>query len=102
MMRKIAIVGAFLAGLAGLCMSICGGGFFVTMAYDSARNIFQSGRPDQLIGMLLFLAIPAGFAVGGVGLATSFILYLVSPSRALQPMASVQPHGGFFGLGAAW
>jgi len=64
-MRKIAIVGAFLAGLAGLCMSICGGGFFVTMAYDSARNIFQSGRPDQLIGMLLFLAIPAGFAVGG-------------------------------------
>jgi hypothetical protein len=64
-MRQIAIVGAFLAGLAGLCMSVCGGGFFVVMAYDSVRNVFQSGRLDQLIGVLAMLAIPAGFAVGG-------------------------------------
>jgi hypothetical protein len=64
-MRQIAIIGAFLAGLAGLCMSVCGGGFFVVLAYNSARNVFQSGRLDQLINMLVLLVVPAGFAVGG-------------------------------------
>jgi hypothetical protein len=64
-MRQIAIVGAFLAGLAGLCMSVCGGGFFVVMAYNSVRNVFQSGQLDQSIGVPVMLAIPAGFAVGG-------------------------------------
>jgi Na+/melibiose symporter-like transporter len=66
-MRKITIIGAFLAGLVGLFMSVCGGGFFVTMAYDFVRNIFR-GRQDQTIGALVFLAIPAAFAVGGASL----------------------------------
>jgi Na+/melibiose symporter-like transporter len=64
-MRQIAIIGAFLAGFAGLCMSVCGGGFFVMFALDAAKNIFRSGQPNQLIGMLVFLAIPAAFTVGG-------------------------------------
>lgn len=64
-MRQIAIIGAFLAGLAGLCMSVCGGGFFLTMAYSSVRNALHTGHPEDLIGMAVLLAIPAGFAVGG-------------------------------------
>ena len=63
-MRKITIIGAFLAGLVGLFMSVCGGGFFVTMAYNFVRDIFR-GQQDQAIGALVFLAIPAAFAVGG-------------------------------------
>jgi hypothetical protein len=64
-MRQIAIIAVLLAGLAGLCMSVCGGGFFVMVAYNSVRSAFQSGQPNQLMGMLVLLAIPAVFAVGG-------------------------------------
>ena len=64
-MRKIIIIGAFVAGLLGLFMSLCGGGFFVMMAYDSVRNIIRSGHQDQMFGDLVLLAIPATFAVFG-------------------------------------
>jgi hypothetical protein len=67
-MRKITIVGAILAGLVGLFMSVCGGGFFVMMAYDSVSNIIRSGRQNQMFGALAFLVIPAAFAVGGAAL----------------------------------
>ncbi|MGD0523654.1 MAG: hypothetical protein ABSE49_00850 [Polyangiaceae bacterium] len=46
-----------------------------------------------------------GFAAGGALLATSVVLYLVSPgsrSSAVQPTAGADPHGGFVGLRAAW
>ena len=67
-MRKITIVGTFLAGLLGLFMSLCGGGFFVVMAYDSVRNIMRSGQPNQMFGALVLLIIPAAFAVCGAAL----------------------------------
>ncbi len=67
-MRKITIIGVFLAGLLGLFMSLCGGGFFVTMAYDSVRNIIRSGQQDQMFGALVLLVIPAAFAVCGAAL----------------------------------
>jgi hypothetical protein len=67
-MRQIIIIGAFLAGLLGLFMSLCGGGFFVMMAYDSVRNIIRPGQQDQMFGALVFLGIPAAFAVGGAAL----------------------------------
>ena len=67
-MRKITIIGALLAGLLGLFMSLCGGGFFVMMAYDSVRNIIRSGQQDQMFGALVLLVIPAAFAVGGAAL----------------------------------
>jgi hypothetical protein len=66
--RKVIIIGAFLAGLLGLFMSLCGGGFFVMMAYDSVRNVIRSGHQDQMFGALVLLAIPAAFAVGGAAL----------------------------------
>jgi len=67
-MRKIIIIGAFLAGLLGLFMSLCGGGFFVMMAYDSVRNIIRSGQQDQMFGALALLVIPGAFAVCGAAL----------------------------------
>ncbi len=56
MMRKIAIIGAFLAGLLGLFMSLCGGGFFIMLASNSA-------------GDSAFLLVPATFALLGVALS---------------------------------
>ena len=67
-MRQITIIGAFLAGLLGLFMSLCGGGFFVVMAYDSVRNIVRSGQHNQMFGALVLLIIPAAFAVCGAAL----------------------------------
>jgi membrane protein implicated in regulation of membrane protease activity len=67
-MRKITIIGALLAGLIGLFMSLCGGGFFLVMAYNSVTNIIRSGQQDQMFGVLVLLVIPAGFAVCGAAL----------------------------------
>jgi prolipoprotein diacylglyceryltransferase len=64
-MRKIAIIGAFLAGLVGLLMSVCGGGFFLLIGYQAAKGIFQEGQQGLMVGALNSLAIPAVFA--GVG-----------------------------------
>jgi hypothetical protein len=49
-MREITIIGAFLAGLLGLFMRLCGGGFCVVMAYDSVRTILRSSQHDQMVG----------------------------------------------------
>jgi hypothetical protein len=43
-----------------------------------------------------------GFAVGGVGLATSLVLFLLPGPKPVVPVASAQPHGGFVGLRATW
>ena len=67
-MRYILIIGAFLAGLVGLFMSVCGGGFFVMLVYNALRNIARPGRQDQLFGALTVLVIPGALAVGGAAL----------------------------------
>jgi hypothetical protein len=67
-MRKITIVGAIFAGLVGLFMSVCGGGFFVMLAYNFVINIIRSGQQNQMFGALVLLVIPAAFAVGGAAL----------------------------------
>jgi hypothetical protein len=67
-MREITIIGAFLAGLLGLFMRLCGGGFCVVMAYDSVRTILRSSQHDQMVGALVLLVIPAAFAVCGAAL----------------------------------
>lgn len=64
-MRQIIIIGAFLAGLIGLLMSLCGGGFFIAMGYQVIRNINHSGQQDQMNAGLVLLAIPAIFIVCG-------------------------------------
>ena len=43
-----------------------------------------------------------GFAVGGAGLVTSLVLFLLPGPKPVVPVASAQPHGGFVGLRATW
>ncbi|HEX8793221.1 MAG TPA: hypothetical protein VF765_19895 [Polyangiaceae bacterium] len=43
-----------------------------------------------------------GFAVGGAGLVTSLVLFLLPGPKPVVPIASAQPHGGFVGLRATW
>ena len=43
-----------------------------------------------------------GFAVGGAGLVTSLVLFLLPGPKPVVPVASPQPHGGFVGLRATW
>src|SRR5258708_34670379 len=46
-MRKITMIGVFLAGLLRLFMSLCGGGFLLTMAIDSLSNIIRAVQSCQ-------------------------------------------------------
>jgi Na+-transporting NADH:ubiquinone oxidoreductase subunit NqrD len=64
-MRKIAIVGAFLAGLVGLFMSVCGGGLLVMTVYDA---VFRPGQQKLMLSALMFLLIPSAFFVLGASL----------------------------------
>lgn len=43
-----------------------------------------------------------GFGVGAAGVVTSVVLFVLSPSRRWQPVATAQPHGGFVGVRGAW
>jgi hypothetical protein len=58
-MRVLAIAGALLIGLAGVFMSVCGGGFFVVLAYESVKAIFRAGQQNQKFGASVLLLIQA-------------------------------------------
>jgi hypothetical protein len=75
-MRVILIVGALLLGLVGLFMSICGGGFFIRMAYDSVANLVRSGRWQEWPLALVLLVIPAACATFGALLCWNSARYL--------------------------
>ena len=95
-------------GLAGLAVGAIGG----AMVLGDKSTIDASCNPDRTCNpaglsaasraSTLGVMSDVGFAVGGVGLATSVLLYLVSPSRVVQPVAAAEPHGAFVGLRAAW
>jgi hypothetical protein len=95
-------------GLAGLAVGAIGGAIVLNdkSTIDASCNPDRTCSPAGLSAAshasTFGLMSDVGFAVGGVGLATSIVLYLVSPSRAVQPIASAGPHGGFVGLRAAW
>jgi hypothetical protein len=63
-MRKIGIILAFLGGLVGLLMSVCGGGFFLLIGYQAVKDIFQDGQPG-LVSAINSMSIPGVFAVSG-------------------------------------
>jgi hypothetical protein len=65
MSRLIAIVATLLAGLIGLFMSVCGGGFFITMSYSAIRTLFSSG-PRADISIVILLVFAAACAAGGI------------------------------------
>ena len=76
-MRFIVIIGALLLGLLGLLMSVCGGGFFIRMAYDLVANLVRSGRWQDLPGGLVLLVLPAACAAFGAPLLWVGARYLL-------------------------
>jgi cell division protein FtsX len=65
-MRIVAIVGGLMVGLLGLLMSVCGGGFLLSLGYDTLRRLFGAHRDPNAIGGLLFLLVPAGSLALGI------------------------------------
>lgn len=95
-------------GLAGLVAGAVAGGVVmgdrstIEAQCHSDRTCSPSGLSAASQGRTFGLVSDVGFAVGGAGVLASAILFLVSPSRTLQPTASAGAHGGFVGLRAAW
>ena len=95
-------------GLAALAVGAIGGAIVLNdkSTIDASCNPDRTCNPAGLSAAkhasTFGLMSDVGFAVGGLGLATSVVLYLVSPSGPVQPIASAEPHGGFVGLRAAW
>jgi hypothetical protein len=65
-MRIVAIVGALIAGLLGLFMSVCGGGLLVSLGYDTLRNVFGMHRDPSAFNGLFLLLVPAGSLALGI------------------------------------
>jgi TRAP-type C4-dicarboxylate transport system permease small subunit len=63
--RIVVIVGALLAGLVGLFMSVCGGGVLIGLGYNTVISLSR-GLPANVVGNLFFLAVPVGFTLLGV------------------------------------
>jgi len=79
--RIVAIVGALLAGLVGLFMSVCGGGLLIGVG-ENALRLLRSPAPQYGTINVLSLALPAGCLIIGV-----FILVkcVKSIREALKP-----------------
>jgi hypothetical protein len=95
-------------GLAGLAVGSIAG----AVVMGDASTIQSQCRPDLSCSpsglsaasqSRTFAPISdVGFAVGGAGLATALVLFLLPGPRPVAPVASAQPHGGFVGLRATW
>lgn len=65
-MRMVAIVGGLVAGLLGLFMSVCGGGFLLSLGYQILRSLFGAHRDPSAINGLFLLLVPAGSLALGI------------------------------------
>jgi ammonia channel protein AmtB len=65
-MRIVPIVVGLIVGLVGLFMSVCGGGFLVSLGYDTLRNLFGVHRDPGAIGGLFVLLLPTGSLALGI------------------------------------
>jgi len=63
--RIVVIVGALLAGLFGLFMSVCGGGLLIGFGNNAIR-LLRSPAPQYFAINLASLALPAGCLIVGV------------------------------------
>lgn len=64
-MKAVSIVFALLAGLASLFVSVCGGGFFVTMGFDAIRTMLHPTGTQTALAVLFVLMFAAACAAGG-------------------------------------
>jgi hypothetical protein len=98
-------------GLAGLAAGALGGAVVLgdksTIGAQCSpdRTCSPSGLTAAGQARTFGLVSDTGFAVAGAGLTASLVLVLLSPSvsvRAVQPAASLEPHGAFVGLRGPW
>jgi hypothetical protein len=80
-MRILLILGALLLGLLGLFMSLCGGGFFIRVAYEAVADTFRSGPSQDWPGGMVLLAVPAVCAVVGATLCWSCAKFIRKAMR---------------------
>ena len=64
-MKIASIVFALLAGLASLFVSVCGGGFFVTMGADAIRSMLHPTGTQTALAVVPILMFAAACAAGG-------------------------------------
>jgi len=74
--RVATIIGVLLAGLLGLFMSVCGGGFFIGFTYSGVEALFKPMPRVNLADNLPAMALAAAFAVGGGFLFWKCVKYL--------------------------
>jgi hypothetical protein len=66
MTRIVTIVLTLLVGLASLFVSVCGGGFLVSLSYQALRQVFQPTGTNDALAVLPVMMFAAGCAaVGG-------------------------------------
>jgi len=95
-------------GLAGIAVGSIAG----AVVMNDASTIHSQCHPDQSCSPSGLSAASqsrtfspisdVGFAVGGAGLVTSLVLFLLPGPRPVAPVAMALPHGGFVGLRATW
>jgi hypothetical protein len=64
-MKFVSIVFALLAGLVSLFVSVCGGGFFVTMGSNAIRAMLHPRGTQTALVVLPILLFAAACAAGG-------------------------------------
>jgi hypothetical protein len=66
MMRVLMILGALLVGIAGLFMSVCGGGFFLVFMLNAVTAFFRRGAGAAAIDNVPMLVLAGGCCAVGV------------------------------------
>jgi hypothetical protein len=66
MMRVLMIIGALLVGIAGLFMSVCGGGFFIAFIVNIVTSAFRRGAASADISMVPVIMLAGGCCAAGV------------------------------------
>ncbi|HTQ43309.1 MAG TPA: hypothetical protein VMI75_11175 [Polyangiaceae bacterium] len=95
-------------GLAGIAVGSIAGAVVMSDAStihsqcQSDQSCTSSGLSAASQSRTFGVISDVGFAVGGAGLVTSLVLFLLPGPKPVVPVASAQPHGGFVGLRATW
>jgi hypothetical protein len=64
--RIVPIVVGLIVGLVGLFMSVCGGGFLISLGYDALQDLFGAHGNSSAFGGLFLLLLPAGSLALGI------------------------------------
>ena len=95
-------------GIAGIAVGAVAGAVVlgdkstIGSACNPDHTCSRSGLDAASHARAFGLVSDVGFAAGGAALVASGILFLASSPRAVHPLASVDPRGGFVGVHVTW